>query len=869
MAKNVKQTPRRQTAGKTPGGFSFDKIPQKYQIIGVVLTIIALFLIFLNPLFFGGKVFQSADITASQSMQPYLQKVRDGFTLWNPHIFCGMPAYSIAVGYTWFNLIYVLFTGFRDVFTGLFAVEYVRWSFYLIILAVTSFFLMKHLTKNTLVSLFSALATSFSTGYIVFLYIGHVTKLTSLCMFPLIFLILLRMQKKIKLLDIFILLVALQLLVQGFHVQIIFYLILATAIYFIYYIIYSLFIKDTKLTVNLAKSLGILIVSVGIALVIQLDNFSQIYEYTPYSTRGTKGIKELTAESQSGLAGKTAEAVAENDSAKSAYYSYHTDWSFSPGEVATFVIPSFYGFGNSTFTEPGSGQEVEVRTYFGQMPMVDVPMYMGVIVLFLALYAVFTRFKDPIVQFLTLLAVIALFLSFGKNFPVFFNMLFYHMPYFDKFRVPSMILVLVQFALPILAGLGLSEIISSKSKINSNEQTAAKILRIVAIAFSALFVISLVGQSSLADSFFSRAVHAKADNPQYAKYFESLQDYLKSMYISDLLFAFGLTALVFWGGYLYKIRKISGDALALFVVVLVLVDLWRIDGRATIYVDAPDKKELFTEPEYVRIIKSQKDYGKEPFRMLNLKQQGPGSMSENSNFHAYFLLEDFYGYSAVKPRAFQDMMDVVGIFSPAMWKMSNVKYLVLDKPYSDSLFHMIGGSGDSYVFELNSTLKRYYFVNRVEKKPAIEVLNDLKTNKFDPADVAYVENNPPVVQKPDSTATITLKKYTDEVTQLDVNASGDNYMVYATSWQPKGWKAAIDGKETEIFQTDHAFMGIVVPKGKHSVEFNYAPASFTIAKNASLLFSSLVLIGLFGSIYLEIRKRKSGAPVAEPEPNQE
>ncbi len=865
MAKNVKSEPRRRTVNKTTSGFYIDKIPQKYQIIGVILTIIVLFLIFLNPLFFGGKIFQSADITASMSMQPYLQKAREGFTLWNPHIFCGMPAYSIAVGYTWFNLIYVLFTGFRDVFTGLFAVDYVRWSFYLIILAVTSFFLMKHLTKNTLISLFSALATSFSTGYIVFLYIGHVTKLTSLCMFPLIFLLLLRMQQKIKLLDIFILLVALQLLVQGFHVQIIFYMGLATGIYFVYYLIYSLVIKDTKLALNLAKSLGILVVSVGIALAIQLDNFSQIYEYTPYSTRGTKSIKELTA--QSAFAGKTTDAAVENDSAKSAYYSYHTDWSFSPGEVATFVIPSFYGFGNSLYTEPGSGQEIEVRSYFGQMPMVDVPMYMGVIVLFLALYAVFTRFKDPIVQFLSLLAVIALFLSFGKNFPVFFNMLFYHMPYFDKFRVPSMILVLVQFAMPILAGLGLSEIISSRSKINSNETTAAKILRVIAIAFSALFAVALVGQSSLADSFFSRAMQAHKDNPQMANYFNSLQDYLKGMYISDMLFAFGLTAIVFWAGYLYKIKKIGADAFALLAVVLVLVDLWRIDGRAAMYADAPDKKELFAEPEYVRIIKSQKDYGKEPYRMLNLKQQGQGSMSQNSNFHAYFLLEDFYGYSAIKPRAFQDMMDVVGIFSPAMWKMANVKYLVLDKPYTDSLFHMIGGSGDSYVFELNSTLKRYYFVNRVEQKPAIDVLNDLKVNKFDPADVAYVQETPPVVQKPDSTAAITLKKYTDEVTQLDVNASGDNYMVYATSYQPKGWNVTIDGKPVQVYRTDHAFMGIVVPKGKHSVEFNYSPASFTLAKNASLVFSSLVLLGLFGSIWLEVRKRKNGTAAAEP--NQE
>ncbi len=831
----------KKTASKSGHKESFiDSIPQKYQWLGVFGTVLVLFLIFLNPLFFGGKTFQSSDILASESMQSYLAKARDGFTLWNPHIFCGMPAYSIAVGYTWFNLIYVLFTGVRDIFTAFFSVEYVRWSYYLIVLALTSFTLMKHLTKSTLVSLFTALATSFSTGYIVFLYIGHVTKLTSLCMFPLIFLILLRMQVKIKLLDIFILIIALQLLVQGFHVQIIFYLGIATAVYFIHYLIVSLLKKDSTLTINLLKSGGILIVSISIALAIQLDNFSQIYEYTPYSTRGTKGVKELTQ--------------GENEKSANDYYEYHTSWSFSPGEIATFIIPSYFGFGSSKYIDPASGQEFEVNTYFGQMPFVDVAMYMGVLIFFLALYAAFTRYKEPLVQFLIVLTLFALFISFGKNLPVLFNLLFYNLPYFDKFRVPSMILVLVQFTTPILAGLGLMEIIAPKSSINSNAARAEKIIKFIALGFSAFFVIALLGQSAFADSFMERALHSKTD-PQMIQQFNVLADYMKDMFTTDLLIAFGLPAAFFWAAYLYKKNALRADVLATLAIVLILVDLWHIDARGAKYTDAPDKKELFAEPEYVKIIKAQKN--KEPFRILNMKQSGPGSPQQNSNFHAYFLLEDFYGYSAIKPRAFQDMMDVVGLFNPTMWKMANVKYIILDKPYTDTLFKLIGGSGDSYVFELTNKLNRYYFVNRVEKKPAIDILEDLKAAKFDPADVAYLEDETLPVQKPDSTAKINLVKYTDESTKLDVTASGDNYLVFASSYQPKGWKATVDGKPAKIYRSNHAFMGIVVPKGNHNVEFLYAPVSFSLAKNISLSLSSLVLIGLAVSIFFELRKRKS------------
>ena len=53
-----------------------------------------LFLIFLNPLYFGNKTFQSGDIFANKAMKSYVEKDRDGYALWNPLIFCGMPAYA-------------------------------------------------------------------------------------------------------------------------------------------------------------------------------------------------------------------------------------------------------------------------------------------------------------------------------------------------------------------------------------------------------------------------------------------------------------------------------------------------------------------------------------------------------------------------------------------------------------------------------------------------------------------------------------------------------------------------------------------------------------------------------------------------------
>ena len=153
-------------------------------------------------MYFGGKTFQSGDIITSQSAKTYVENHEGGYTLWNPYVFNGMPAYAIAVGYKWFNLIYVSLSAARDIFSIPLTIDYAKWTFYLIALAYTMFIFMMSRTKNKLVSLLVSLASSFSTGIVVFLFIGHVTKLTAIWVFPILLLLLMNFQKKIRFVDV-------------------------------------------------------------------------------------------------------------------------------------------------------------------------------------------------------------------------------------------------------------------------------------------------------------------------------------------------------------------------------------------------------------------------------------------------------------------------------------------------------------------------------------------------------------------------------------------------------------------------------------------------------------------------------------------
>lgn len=818
-------------------GFSLDKfIPVKFQTLALLIVTLLIFLLFYSPLYFGGKTFQSGDIITSKSVTTYLENHEGGYTLWNPNIFCGMPAYAMATGYKWFNVIYVVTNTVRNIFSAPFNIDYAKWTFYLLALAYSMFFFMMNRTKNRLISLFTSLVTSFSTGIVVFLYIGHVTKLTAIFVFPVLLLLLLNFQKKIKFLDVMLLFFFMPVMFLGWHVQIIFYIFFAVMIYFIYYLARAIKIKDNFLLKQLLKSAAIFLFAVLVGLGIQSDNFTQVWEYSPYSTRGTESI--LDKESVS--AQKT----------ETAFYDYATSWSFSPGEVLTWIVPSYYGFGKSVYNGPLSqNRDVEVNTYFGQMPFVDVAMYMGVIIFFLAIFSMIINWKDPFVRYLTILALIATLISFGKTFPLFYDLMFHYFPFFDKFRVPSMILVLVQLSFPMLAGLGIAKIVSLK---NENDKKFDNLVRNIFFGLGGIFILTLVLSSPIKSWFIGRIVESGEKGNQL----QQIHDYMAEMFLNDARLAFFFSTAVFGFMFAYLKSSLSRDLMIVGIIVLSLVDIFRINHRGETLKDNVDIEQLFQKPEYVTAIESLND--KSTFRIINLKQDGSlGSVQQNSNYNAYFLLQDLYGYSGIKPRAYQDYMDILG--SPAnqtLWRMANVKYIVLDNAVNLAGLVPVFSGNKTFVYENQNALPRAYFVDEAQKASAMEILNKVKNNQFDPKEVAFVEDADIRVDKPDSTASVQIEKYADENIFLNVNASGNNFLFLGDTYVGKGWKAYIDGNETKIHRANHNFRGIVIPKGNHKIHFEYLPESFVISRNVSLVLSSLVVLGLLVSVGLNFRKKK-------------
>jgi len=821
-------------------GFSIEnKISEKYHTPLLLLLILILMLIFFSPIMFGDKTTSSGDLIQVKSMRQYALKDREGVSLWNPYIFCGMPAVVTSMSPRYYDLTAMLYSYASRIYSAAFKNYNAVYTFNLLILAFTAFFFMRSFGASRGTSFLVAAATAFSTGIIVLFFIGHTTKLMSLSIFPFILMMLFKFQKEIKLIDILLFVIGLHYLVFGAHVQIVFYFGLVGLVYFIYFFIHSFIKKDKFLQKQLLKSLIISITAAVIAVIMSYDTYGQIYEYNPYSTRGTKSILEKQGQS----AGLTSDS-----------YEYATNWSFSPGEVLTFIVPSYYGFGKSTYQGPlTNNQPVEVNTYFGQMPFVDTAMYMGVIIFALAIFTLIIRWKEPIIQFFGIVVVFFLLISFGRNFPLIYNLMYYHFPFFDKFRTPSMILHVLQIIFPILAGFGVMKIISLREEKNLK---ILKNIKNTALIFSILFVLSIILSGTISDWFINRVKTYASNlaNQQESQMFIALSDYMADMFRGDLQIAMALLSITFGLIYAYLNSKINKQLLLTALAFFILFDLFRIGNRGASYVNAKQIDELFNEPDYVTAIKQQND--KEPFRILNLKRDGSlGSLRNNANYNVYFLLEDFFGYSAVKPRAYQDIVDVVSPVNVTLWRMLNVKYIVTNQPYNPDGFVPIYQSANTFVYKNEKALPRVYFVDSVVAEKPLEILNAIKNDSFDPQHKAYLENVDFKIEQRDTTTKAVITKYQDEHITVETKSNGNNFLFFGTTYLP-AWKAYFDGNQTKIYKANYGFMGIVVPKGNHKVEFIYEPKAFVIGKNLSLILNIILYAGIITIVVMSRKKNK-------------
>ncbi|MGE5313488.1 MAG: YfhO family protein [Acidobacteriota bacterium] len=835
-------TTRKEKKPAAPGpGLQNLSLPVQHAIASGILFVALL--VFFHGAVFDGKVFTSGDTVASHSLETYVNDAHEQgtFPLWNPYIFCGMPAYaSLSISAErMFDISDFLWQKSRDITKFLFLnAEMGATLFYYLLFSVGMYLFAYAKLKHWLASLLVALGATFSMFIIIWVMVGHVTKIGVISWVPYIFLIVEQLRERFDLRRALLLTVVLHLAFGPSHMQMLFYVYFALGLYFLFFLIRSLVVKEPVKNLILAGC--VLAAATGLAFAMNADQYLSTLEYNPYSIRGSSPIVQQTT------AGEQTEAPKSGG----LDYDYATRWSFSPGEMLTFFIPSAYGFGGSEYQGVlTQNRAVHINTYFGPQDFTDGPQYMGLVILLLAVAGVILKRRDPFVQYLAALVVISLLISFGREFSLVYDLMFKYFPIFNKFRIPSMILVLVQLAVPLLAGYGIVALTTE-----GLAPASAKKWNIAAAVFVVLAILSVVAKDLFLGIYqiFVPKSEAVASFGRMAggrqEIIDELYKYVLSMVSSDFTIAFLLIAASIAAVTFYRQKKISAVVFSAIMIVIVTGDLWHVAAKPMeLHERGAVDAQFASAPDYVKFLQQDKSM----FRTLEFV----GGAPPYDNRLAYWRIQSAYGYQGAKMRAWQDMVDVANIGNPLVWGLMNVKYILEDRVDSNQVLTPVFVGQERAVMENKMTLPRAFFVNRYEVASGIEILKKIAAMNFNPTDVMYLMDKPNVNVAPAGPgASAKYTKFGINDLEIEATATGDNLLFVSEAFYPNGWKAFIDGKETPIYRANYLFRAVVVPSGTHTVVMKFEPRGFSLGRNLSLGINILVLgaLGfLFGKTYLK------------------
>ena len=791
------------------------KIIPHFIVIGL-FTLISL--AFFYPVLQGKAILQS-DIVQYSGMAKERNDYRETEnkeSYWTNSAFGGMPTYQLGAHYP-YDLVKKLDQTLRFL---------PRPADYLFLYFIGFYILLLVLKVDIRTAVLGAIAFGLSTYLIIILGVGHNAKAHAIAYFaPVLAGILLVFQRK-YLWGGLLTAIALSLEIGANHFQMTYYLLILVLLLGLVYLYKAVKEKEIK---DFCKSIGVLFLALVISILCNATLLLTTKEYADWSTRSKS---TLTIDTE-GNVKKAAEGLSKN---------YITEYSYGIAESMNLIVPRLFGGSNHEALGENSktyeylvqkgvpqqqalGFSNSLPTYWGDQPIVAAPAYIGIVIFFFFVLALFTV-KGRLKVWLLAGTIIALVLSWGKNLSFITDFMINYVPMYNKFRAVSSIQVLLELCVPALAMLGLYHYTQSTEEVRKKA-----VLRTLYITLGIL-VLLLLGKG-----FFSFA--GAASDSLYAQYYgddvvQMIVEDRKSMYSADVLRSIILVLITALALVLYQYKKIPQWGMQVAILALIFFDL---GGVARRYVN----KDSFADRYMVN----------NPFDITPADQQ---ILKDNSYYRVYepevgingartsYFHHSIGGYHAAKPRRMQELFDYqIAKGNMNVLNMLNVKYLILrNQQGGQQAMHNDKALGNAwFVSKLSIENSDNEVMQRLEdfnpQEEALATLKDLKT----PLPQQYTV---------DSTTTISLKSYKPDALEYESKNSNAGLAVFSEIYYPHGWKATIDGKEVPIYQVDYALRALSVPAGNHQIHFAFEPEVVSIGSKIALV--GYLLLVIWGAVII-------------------
>ena len=791
----------------------------RYLIIAAVLLVPALY--FFSPMIFQGMRPMGADISASQgSNQLYKQYQQESGerVLWNPNIFAGMPIYPRITP----DIVHA--DSFIKMLDG---ISY-TYFWYFLVGALGVFFLLRYKEQPWYIALIAALAFLLLPHWIALLHTGHFAKLRAFMVIPWLILTFNYLFDKKSWLGVGFFAAAFSWLVRTQHMQVVFYGILILLFLFLVPAIRLLIQKEWKQFGGLALKVG---ASIILTIAVASQPFVSLEEYTEHSTRGGNAVKM--------------EGAASAESEKGVGLRYATNWSLDGKGLLAFVIPRFAG---GLSQEPYTANTYphlkgrDLPGYWGQMPFTQSYDFVGILILLFAVTGVVIYWKkDGFVRSLGIFSVFAVLLAFGRHLMPLYKLLYNVIPYFSKFRVPSMIVNMVFIALIILAAYGIKGLL---------EEGVKKHIKLIAGVFGGAAVL-LVFILLFSNGFsYAKPGEAAQYGPQAMEIIRNIRkEYLQA----DTLKALFLVLAA--GGTLAAnaFKKIKVTPLCILIGLLIALELFTVGNRAYRQMPLGNPETLarreFRQTDITRFLGQQEK---------NARAFAPG---QDSNHYSYFY-PTISGYSAIKLQTIQDLRDhclyVEGGLNWSVINMLGGRYIIVPGQINASFLQPVAADENrkEILYINRDALPKAWFVKNIRTFPEFrDMLMYMNTPDFDPGSEALLTELSDIKTAYSAEGSIRMTTNTPNRIEFEVNTKEAQFAVFSEMYYPEGWILKKNGEELNIIQTNYALRGAEIPPGKYTLTMDFHPRAYYAGMKFVWVGDIIMILLIAGFLVLENKEK--------------
>ncbi len=484
-----------------------------------------------------------------------------------------------------------------------------------------------------------------------------------------------------------------------------------------------------------------------------------------------------------------------------------TSTGFAPHEIITLLVPGYFG---------GS------------------PLYVGIIPLLLvgaALLAVngepstvnrarpFTVHSLPFTAFWLLLALVALFLSFGDSSFV-YSLFYWLAPGFALVRDQERAALLWSFALAMLAAIGAASLGRRSADGGGGPSNAAHRPPSAVVFGGLLLVLTVLIALAYVGALASEAAHVEVNLFPGA---------LRQL-LPDLFFVLGAWAL--WRAYTHT--HSARRWIALGALALLGLQLFSVNGSYNF--QKPTPPDYFPATPLARALRE--ELQTHPLARVASEGLLPGA----HNAGAEYGFEDVGGNDPLSLQSFAQFNRQV--IEPRKLQLLNVGALISKRDLASDQFTLVTSDGDVHLYRFNGALPRAWLVHNARVVAPDKIYETLNGDDFDPSRSVALIAQPTIVLSATVASADAVEIVHHAAGQLSVRArtSADGVLVVSEIFYP-GWKARVDGQPASLLPADGVLMALPLASGAHQIELTFEPDLVKIGTLISIV-SVLSCVGL-------------------------